>query len=389
MANERFEWGQELWQCSPVCLSRGRRTADNHPVLLKRIELPEQHPAAIAQLRDEFETSQTIRHGDIVPVVEYWESELGPVLVMEDAGDAPLSCRPAKDVLAVDEFLSISCTILSAVETLHRMGMTHRSIEPRHMFYDAAKRSVRLSGLGSASSRLLDIPSLTAVNRIEGSLAYLSPEQTGRMNRPVDRRSDLYSVGVVLFELATGRVPFEDNDAPGLLHAQIAREAPLLTDLREDVPAAFADIVAKLLRKSPDDRYQTASGLLFDLKKCHDDFLSIGSVPDFPLATHDTSDRLQFPVRIYGRQSELDTLYQQCDQACDGPAELVLVAGYSGVGKTALVRELYRPITRRFGYFIAGKHDVFQQSGPYFALTQALDELCTYLLSLEECQLEQ
>lgn len=386
---DRFEVREALTRVGPKLVRRAIRRIDRQPVLLKSVVDQDHNPDIVARLRDEWATSRAASGAAILPVLEFGDSEQGHVLVLEDPGGTTLDVRMQAEPVSIEEALSIACGLAAAVHSLHTRGIVHRSIEPQHVLYDQADQWVRLTGLGLASALRPEYSGLSAVTQIEGRLAYLSPEQTGRMNCPVDRRADLYATGIVLFELLAGRLPFLESDSLELLHAQIARQPPRLRDLRDDIPDVLAAIVTHLICKSPEDRYQTASGLLDDLTSCREAYSLHGTVPPLRLRSSDISDELLFPAHIYGREDEHASLCRAFSRACEGSTDLIMVAGYSGVGKTALVRELNRTITASGGYFIAGKHDVYQQATPYSALADALDALCTYLLSLERSRLDQ
>jgi predicted ATPase/signal transduction histidine kinase len=225
------------------------------------------------------------------------------------------------------------------------------------------------------------------VRRMRQPVAYVSPEQTGRMNRIVDYRSDFYSLGVVLYEALTGRLPFESGDALEVMHGHIARQAKAPIDLAPGMPAPFNDIVLKLLSKNAEDRYQSLDGLLADLDRCERDLTGHGTLAAFPLGEQDFSDRLQIPQKLFGREDEVRELLDAFERTAQGKPELLLVAGYSGIGKSSLVHEIHNPVTARRGYFISGKFDQFNRNIPYSATNQAFRELIRLLLTESEARI--
>lgn len=278
------------------------------------------------------------------------------------------------------DFLEHAARIASALSKLHQSGSLHLDIRPANIATDPETGDVSLLGsLGAARAEqvLSDEPQMSPL-----SMPYISPEQTGRIDRPVDHRADLYALGVTLYELLSGSLPFEADDASGWVHCHVARAPRPLGEAAPDVPRVVSDIIMKLLAKAPEDRYQTAIGLTADLQVCRDEIKAHGKVEPFPLASSDIPDRLQLPSKLYGRDTERATLLEAFDRVvASGVAELVLVTGYSGIGKTSLVREVQVPIVRERGAFISGKFEQLQRDIPYRTIAQAFGELVRQMLS--------
>ncbi|HEY9623204.1 MAG TPA: AAA family ATPase [Crinalium sp.] len=226
-------------------------------------------------------------------------------------------------------------------------------------------------------------------NILEGTLAYLAPEQTGRMNRGIDYRADFYALGVTLYQLLTGTLPFTSDDPLELIHGHIARVPAPVHQVKPDVPAMVGAIVAKLMAKNAEDRYQSAMGLKHDLEQCLIQWKAAGQIAPFELGQRDLSDRFLIPEKLYGREAEVQALLNAFDRVADGSSELILVAGFSGIGKTAVVNEVHKPIVRQRGYFIKGKFDQFNRNIPFSAFVQALRDLMGQLLSESDAQLAQ
>ena len=237
------------------------------------------------------------------------------------------------------------------------------------------RSSSKLGDFGIASQLASETAVADSPQRMQGTLAYMSPEQTGRMNRPVDYRTDFYSLGVTFYQMLTGRLPFEASDALEIVHSHLAKTPPSPQQIRPDLPPILGDIVLKLLAKTAHERYQSAAGLSADLEECRAQWQATGAVAEFALARHDSSDTLQLSTRIYGREAEIATLLEAFERVANGGRELVMVGGYSGIGKTAVVNEIHKPIVTRRGLFAEGKFDQFRRDAPYTALLQAFRAL--------------
>ena len=284
--------------------------------------------------------------------------------------------------LTVKEFLPFAVQIANILGNIHAANIIHKDINPSNIVVNPETKFLKIIDFGIASRLPRENPTLKNPDQLEGTLAYLSPEQTGRINRSMDYRTDLYSLGVTFYELLTGQLPFDATDAMELVHCHIAKIPTPVCDVNLDVPPIISDIVLKLLAKNAEDRYQSAFGLKADLEKVQKNLTGFQNLSgfSFDLAQNDFSGKLQIPQKLYGRDNEVNTLLQAFERVSLGKTEMMLVAGYSGVGKTALVREIHKPMTSKRGYFAAGKFDQFQKNIPYSAITQAFNEFCHYLL---------
>ncbi|WP_334407786.1 trifunctional serine/threonine-protein kinase/ATP-binding protein/sensor histidine kinase [Bradyrhizobium sp. AZCC 2289] len=308
-------------------------------------------------------------------------------LVLEDPGGTPVD-RLLGQPLDVSHFLRIAISLAGALCRVHERGLIHKDIKPANILVDAASGGVWLTGFGIASRLPREHQAPAPPEVIAGTLAYMAPEQTGRMNRSVDSRSDLYALGVTFYEMLTGTLPFTAADPMEWVHCHIARQ-PMPPDERvAGVPEPLSAIVMKLLAKTGEERYQTAAGVEADLRRCLADLELYGRIDRFALGEHDSSDRLLIPERLYGREREIDALIAVFDRVvAQGTPELVLVSGYSGIGKSSVVNELHKVLVPSRGLFASGKFDQYKRDIPYATLGQAFQSLVRSLLSQSEEEL--
>jgi PAS domain S-box-containing protein len=282
-------------------------------------------------------------------------------------------------------FLRLAAGIAAALAELHGREIIHRNIEPRNILIDPETSAVMFTGFSSTPLLPQEYPAGTSYRNIEVTPAYMSPEQTGRMNRAVDYRTDLYSLGVTFYEMLTGALPFRAGDILEWAHCHIARTPRSPTELVPEIPTMLSEIVTKLLAKNSEERYQTASGLQYDLEKCLEQWEAWQEIQPFPLGERDISDRLLIPQKLYGRERDINTLLGAFERVIEsGTPEMVMVAGYSGIGKTSLVRELYGPVVRERGYFISGKFDQYKREIPYSTFAEAFREMIRQILTENE-----
>ncbi len=308
-------------------------------------------------------------------------------LVLEDPGGEPLE-RLLGTPMAVGSFLHLAIGIAAALGKLHARGLVHRDLKPAHLLVNCADGRVRLTGFGLASRLPRERQAPAPPEFIAGTLAYMAPEQTGRMNRSIDARSDLYALGVTLYQMLTGSLPFIASDPMEWVHCHIAKKPVPPGERQQDVPASVSRIIMKLLAKTAEERYQTAAGVERDLRRCLAEWEARGLISDFPLGEHDTPDRLLVPEKLYGRAREVETLLASFDRIVEsGVPELVLFCGYSGIGKSAVVNELHKVLVPPHGCFASGKFDQFKRDVPYATLAQAFQGLIRPLLGQSDAEL--
>ncbi len=340
-----------------------------------RSDLPT--PGEVAELRREHRLLGCISSPRVVSALDLVPHGNGVALVLEDIGACSLVERLRTGApLSLTEGLTVARDLAAALEAVHAQGIVHRDIKPANVVVHPQTLELRLIDFNTSAR--LDAAEPTNAE-LEGTLAYLSPEQTGRMNRPVDRRADLYSFGVLLFELLSGRLPFAMDDPLELMHAHCARTPPPLREHAPGAPPVLEAITARLLMKDAEDRYQSARGLRLDLQRCLDS-MDVDGVPYFEPGGMDTSEQFQLSRRLVGRAEPLDRLQRAFRSARQG-VQVVLVSGAPGIGKSALIREVSRPIARSRGYFVEGKFDQFERDRPYASLVQAFQQLTRQLLT--------
>jgi predicted ATPase/GAF domain-containing protein len=309
------------------------------------------------------------------------------MLLLGDPGGEPLDVL-ITEPMELRQFLDVAIGLSAAVGRLHGRGLIHKDIKPANVFVELSGGEIRLMGFGISSRLPRERQAPEPPEVIAGSLAYMAPEQTGRMNRSIDSRSDLYSLGVTLYQMLTGSLPFTASDPMEWVHCHIARKPVPPSERSEKIPAPVSQIIMKLLAKTAEERYQTAAGVESDLRRCLAEWELHGRIDPFALGEHDTPDRLLIPEKLYGRAREVDTLLASFDRIVkSGRPELVLVSGYSGIGKSAVVNELHKPLVPPRGLFASGKFDQYKRDIPYATLAQAFQSLTRTLLSKSEEEL--
>jgi predicted ATPase len=271
--------------------------------------------------------------------------------------------------------------IVAALEKLHRNNIIHKDIKPHNILISEDLEEIKIIDFSIATQLSRETAAYSSLNLLEGTLAYISPEQTGRMNRYIDYRTDFYSLGVTFYEILTGQLPFVTKDPMELVHSHIAKEPVAPNQLKPEIPLAVSSIIMKLLAKNAEDRYQSASGIRVDLEDCLIQLKTTGKIIYFTPGQRDKSGQLLIPQKLYGREIEVEKLMTAFERVSTGNSEVILVSGYSGIGKTSLVSEIHKPILRQRGYFIAGKFDQFKRNIPYAALIQGFSELIRQLLT--------
>jgi PAS domain S-box-containing protein len=362
-------------------LYRGRREDDESQVLVLSPVTEYPAPEIVKwlehaySLREQLDPAWAARP---MAIARHWDRT---VLVSEDPGGIPLD-QLLGNALDLAFCLRVSTSLANVIGRLHERGIVHKDIKPSNVLVNSVTGQVWLMGFGIALRLAREPQSPEAPEFVAGTLAYMAPEQTGRMNRSIDSRSDLYSLGVTLYQMVTGGLPFTAIDPMEWMHCHIARQPEPPAQRAKGVPQAISAIIMKLLAKTAEERYQTGAGVESDLRRCLAEWESHGRIDPFLLGTDDVSDLLQIPEKLYGRDAERKILLDAFNRVADsGRTELVLISGYSGIGKSAIVHELHKVVVLRHGIFISGKFDQQKRDIPDAPLAQAFQSLVREILS--------
>lgn len=356
-------------------------------VLAAAVASQEPRSPGIDRLTREYELKDDLKSAWAARPLELIRNRDQTMLLLEDPGGVPLD-RRLIGPMEIGQFLGLAIDIAAALSQVHHRGLIHKDVRPANILIDGFDGHVRLTGFGLASRLPRERQAPGRPEIIAGTMAYMAPEQTGRMNRSIDSRSDLYALGVTFYQMLTGTLPFNASDPMEWIHCHLARQ-PLAPDERLiEIPGPVSAIVMKLLAKPAGERYQTATGLESDLRKCQNEWGAQHRVDDFTLGEHDAPDRLIIPEKLYGRRQEAEILLAAYDRVVKhGIPEFVMVSGYSGIGKSSVVNELQTTLTLKRGLFAAGKFDQYKRDIPYATLAQAFQSLIRPLLGKDDEEL--
>jgi predicted ATPase/signal transduction histidine kinase len=388
-----------LYSGTRTLVYRAFRTNDKQLVVIKVLRSKYPSFSELVQFRNQYTIAKNLNLPGIIETYSLEAYQNSYALVMEDFGGIPLNewMEQGETAPTLSEFLQMAIDLSDTLDILYRHRIIHKDIKPANILINPHTKHVKLIDFSIASLLPRETQTLMNPNVLEGTLGYLSPEQTGRMNRGIDYRTDFYSLGVTFYGLLAGQLPFQSNDAMELVHCHIAKQPPSLHEINPEIPPVLSEIVSKLMAKNAEDRYQSALGLKFDLELCLKQLEENGRIESFTIAQRDVGDRFLIPEKLYGRETEVAELLAAFDrvsgfsqQASEkgGGCELMLVAGFSGIGKTAIVNEVHKPIARQRGYFIKGKFDQFNRNIPFSAFVQAFRDLMGQLLSASDQQLK-
>jgi predicted ATPase/serine phosphatase RsbU (regulator of sigma subunit)/GAF domain-containing protein/tRNA A-37 threonylcarbamoyl transferase component Bud32 len=363
---------------------------DNVDVLVKTTTNTFPTSQEIQMIRHEYNIAESLQHPNISQTIELIEEENKVIFVRAYAvGETLTNFFATKQTISLAEKLQIAIQITDAIAYIHSKNIIHKDINPNNIVINKADNSIQIIDFGIATKYLRESTELINLNQLEGTLDYISPEQTGRVNRSLDYRTDLYSLGIVLYRLFSGKLPFISEDSLELIHAHIAVTPEPPHFFNAEIPEVISEIILKLIEKNAEDRYQSGLGVLHDLQTCAESLATTSLVKPFAIARADFSTKLQIPQKLYGRESqrqELLDIYSRV--SIDITAEVVFIKGISGVGKTSLINEIHKPMTENNGFFIKGKFDQLQRNIPYLALINAFDGFIDQLIAENDAKLE-
>ena len=359
---------------------KGIRERDNTPVFIKAYNTLYVTQAQIARFRQEFFAILGLKSKAFITVYGIEDYKDGLALILEDFSGIPIkeySKNGYRDILG---FLDVAIQLSKALGEIHHINITHKDIKPKNILINQETGKAKIIDFGLSSILTRENEHIYDPLVVQETLPYISPEQTGRMNRIMDYRTDFYSLGVIFYEILTETLPFRSDNPLEIFHGHIARMPKPSNLVQPEIPEAISDIIMKMLSKNPEDRYQSGYGIEADLEECLRQFKRSGKIEPFTIGKYDMPEKLIIPQKIYGREKEIDILMAAFDRTISGRSELMLVTGFAGIGKTVLVNELQKPIVRREGYFVAGKFDRLQMNKPYSAIIQAFAGLIRQML---------
>jgi len=322
---------------------------DNTPVIIKISNSENPSHEDLAKIRREFAIAQKLNIDGIVNTIDLVPFKQSYALIMEDFGGTALNLRIAKNDIDLRSKIQISFELAGTIGNIHQNGIIHKDIKPSNIIFNRKTGEVKVTDFSIASHIFGEREVHVNPDLLEGTLAYISPEQTGRMNRSIDQRADLYSFGVLLYEMFTGLLPFAAENALELIHSHMAVIPTPPHKHNSTIPEPLSDIIMKLLNKNAEDRYRSAFGLRHDLERCLIEFNSSGIIKQFRLGTKDIPTTLQIPEKLYGRKRELDELISAFSKVAQGKTEIIMVRGSAGIGKSVLINELHKPVIEQKG----------------------------------------
>lgn len=382
---------ETLYISKRTSVYRAIRNVDQLPVVLKMMRQLYPSFSQLVQFRNQYTITKNLNSPKIIRSLSLESYHHGYILVMEDLGSISLVQYTQQHPLTWLEVLKIAKELTEILDHIHQNHIIHKDIKPANILIHPQTKQIHLIDFHIASLLPKETQEIQNPNVLEGTLAYLAPEQTGRMNRGIDYRADFYSLGVTLYELLTGQLPFLSEDPLELVHCHLAKNPPPLWTINPEIPPIVSQIVMKLMAKNAEHRYQSSRGINYDLEICLQAGKNAGQIQTFTLGKQDISERFLIPEKLYGRQLEINSLLQTFDRvvSASGASEMMLVAGFSGIGKTAVINEIHKPITRQKGYFIKGKFDQFNRNIPLSAFVQTFRDLISQLLAESELELSQ
>ena len=387
---EDFEILDTLFQNQSTIIYRAKLIADNKTVIIKTLNNNFPSNYDVSKTKHEYEILKKLVNVEgVIQVSQLFESNNTLMMVFDNIEggtlkDIFLSEDRLTNGINIEELLKVAILVTDALNNIHLNHIIHKDLSPDNIIYNPSAKQVKIIDFDISSELTFEQRSFQNHNELEGKLDYISPEQTGRINKVLDYRSDLYSLGVTLYELFTGQCPFYGCEGLELIHAHIAKSPIPPHEKNNNIPLPLSQIIMRLLAKMADERYQTAQGLAHDLSLCLE---NINTHKNLVLGEHDKSPKLQIKQKLYGREKEIESLLSAFERVSLGASEIILLSGSSGTGKTVLAQEIHKPLTQNKGLFISGKFDQNQYDMPFYAWSQVFSSLSDYLLKEDNVSL--
>ncbi|MCP4150061.1 MAG: AAA family ATPase [bacterium] len=388
---EGYNFAGKVYENASIAICRGTRIDDNIPVIGKFLKSDYPSSEELKRLEYEFNIGRSL---DIPGVAKYYSLEstgYGKVIIMEDFGAFSLHKYVLTKPVQLDDFFRIAVEITDILAAIHSRNIIHKDLKPHNILINRETKEIKLIDFSISTRVKRETERALIPQKLKGTLAYISPEQTGRMNRTVDYRTDFYSLGVTFYEILTGKLPFDVEDADDPMeqvHAHIARKAVEPHLLDATIPSAVSAIIMKLLAKNAEERYQSGEGLKIDLLECQQKHEAGSPDTNFTAGKKDISDQFMVPEKLYGRAKEIKLLLELFSNAAKGKKEAALFTGPTGIGKSALINEIYKPVTEKRAYFLSGKYEQFERYIPYHGIIRAFSGFIRQLLGERESKLK-
>jgi diguanylate cyclase (GGDEF)-like protein len=380
-----FKVGSKIYDGPNSLIYKAVREKDSTPVVIKMLNNQRPTNHELERFCYEYEIAKKLEGTDWVIVnYELLDVDHTKAIVMEDIKGQSLDIIISNmdhRRLNLSFFLTVAIKSVEALGQIHKSHIIHKDIKPHNIIYNVKTKELRIIDFSLSTQLTRECQQIVTGRLLEGTIAYIAPEQTGRMNRSINYRSDFYSLGVTFYELLTGTVPFQSDDEMEMVHGHIAKKPVPPINKDNTIPQVLSDIVMTLLAKNAEDRYQSTSGLLNDLKRCELDYNETEEVGYFIVRQHDLSEKFHIPEKLYGRDAEIKMLLYSFEKTVDGAREILFVSGVSGIGKSKLINEIQRPLTEKNGIFITGKFEQFKRNIPYYAIIQALQRFAEIILA--------
>ncbi|MEM7179837.1 MAG: AAA family ATPase [Spirochaetota bacterium] len=386
---DKYQIIEEIFSNEKTIINRAFYKVDSKPVIIKTFARAYPSIEDVVVFKHEYDIVEGLTLSGVIKIFSYEEDDSNIALIMEDDSGVSLSSFLKENTIDLVSFLKMAVSLADTLAEIHQKGVIHKDIKPGNIivippyppYAASGEANVKITDFGIATKLSKENFNIANPNTLQGTLSYLSPEQTGRMNRSVDYRTDIYSLGVTFYQIVTGLLPFISNDVMEIVYSHIARVAEPPDSVNPNVPGMLSKIIMKMMAKRAEDRYQSCYGLKYDLETCLHEYLKNGDWPELEIATRDRSTNFQIPEKLYGRDTELQNLLTTFQDVVSGSVENVFITGLSGIGKTAFVGELKAPITKTRGFYIFGKFDQYKKNVPFNAIIQAFSGLVKEILS--------